>query len=515
MKRRSSAGKRSVWTVAALVMAAVMSWSGPAPASSGARVLSPALSGSVLRRHLELRRSAEFARARRAAVGSASLLQPADTTHANPLSHPVETKAKNVPITGTLSKGTLSRTRVDKTDLYRIYLAAGDILNFTLDTTSDAASADFDPDVYLYRAADWPYGKPLNQSNRYVTGGGQYIRTAEQFIQQIPATGYYYVYLEGYVGSGTYCAMPAVTTDDTAADVMAFSRGFTHGVLGLGADTKDSYTFPIPDGDRRVIYAGPSFGSALTSDIALHTPTLGTRYADFTDSDDWQAIDVSAGTGEGGTFTLDVTPAASTSGAYALWVLYTSDITRTSSHDPLTVTYGQPVTFTGHVNYSGPYDHTGTEVDVYRRGASGGTIWTSMGYAWLDSSGNYSVSAKPTASGNHYALWLGDSDHDVWGTDNRPIVVKAKVTMGTSSSRIRRGSSVRLYGSVAPRHHGTVYIQKKVGDSYRTVGHAALNTLSKWAWRTYPSRSARWRAYFKGDASHAKGYSASRYVRVY
>ena len=136
--------------------------------------------------------------------------------------------------------------------------------------------------------------------------------------------------------------------------------------------------------------------------------------------------------------------------------------------------------------------------------------------AVTSSSGGYAFAGlRPTVNTKYRVRGpKGLNSNDV------PVFVRKRVTLGVSDSTPTSGQRVRFSGKVYPPHVGMVVsIQRKTSSGYRTVARtvSTANTPARSAFsvKVRVKSSGRYRARVAADADHAAGTSRSRLLTVH
>lgn len=185
----------------------------------------------------------------------------------------------------------------------------------------------------------------------------------------------------------------------------------------------------------------------------------------------------------------------------------------TAAVSPTTVTAGTAVGFTGRLTSGG----TGlagrtVQVEALRRGT---TSWVSAGSAVTAADGRLSKSVTPPWSAALRWRWPGDGTY-LPSSATAYVTVRGRVSSAVSATSIARGGTVRISGSVAPRHPGArVALQHWVnGSGWRTLAYAYLSSTSTYAFAQRPAATTSYRVLWVGDVDHAPGNGSPHTVRV-
>jgi hypothetical protein len=139
--------------------------------------------------------------------------------------------------------------------------------------------------------------------------------------------------------------------------------------------------------------------------------------------------------------------------------------------------------------------------------------------AVVDPSGNWSVAGVAPQVHTQYRVHSKTSPP----ADSTGVTVRValRVSFRVSDSTPKRGTRVRLFGTVAPAHDGKpVLIQKKTATGYKTVTRTTLldngTATSKYSKRLRIRRNGTYRIIAESlDQDHDNGTSGSRTLRVH
>lgn len=192
----------------------------------------------------------------------------------------------------------------------------------------------------------------------------------------------------------------------------------------------------------------------------------------------------------------------------------------TSSQSAKTIVYGSAVTVSGKLSRSD--DGSGlasqdVELRYWRKGSP--NSWKSAGTAHTAADGAYSYAWKPTAS-YEFNVSFVPFFGDYWPSETsvRSVAVRQRVSGAWADSTIRRGTTAKFSGSVAPNHAGkTIYLQRHRADgSWYTERSTSLSSSSTYTFsRSFSTaKSYYYRTYIRADAYHASGWSTTRKITV-
>lgn len=133
-----------------------------------------------------------------------------------------------------------------------------------------------------------------------------------------------------------------------------------------------------------------------------------------------------------------------------------------------------------------------------------------------DASGNYSFSVKPGLNTRYRAV--AKTSPPVTSAEVG-VLVRYRVSLGVSDSKVRRGQRVRFRGAVAPAHDGRkVKLQRRTSSGFKTVAKATLRTAtagrSVYSKRIRVNRRGTYRVRVTADADHAAAVSRTRKIRI-
>ncbi len=187
----------------------------------------------------------------------------------------------------------------------------------------------------------------------------------------------------------------------------------------------------------------------------------------------------------------------------------------TVASDMTTVTYGQSPRLSGWLT-SG-LGMEGRPVELKRKYV-GEAAYTTIGVAITSGGGYWSRTNKPLKGGYYMAHFAASGPYQEATSTAVYVKVKTKVTIYTSRTSVPRGTAMRIYGTVSPRHsYKYVDIQLKSGTTWRTLARPRLNSLSRYAWNFRPSQNRLYklRTRFVTSGDHGTGYSRELQVRGY
>jgi hypothetical protein len=182
-----------------------------------------------------------------------------------------------------------------------------------------------------------------------------------------------------------------------------------------------------------------------------------------------------------------------------------SGVTIAARPDPAVA--GDSVTIAGTVLGGGA-----TKVTLWQK-LAGQSAFSALASTTSSSSGAYSFRRDVTRNLSWYVT--AGSKHSI--TISEPV--KAVLALKVGRSRMRRGTRVRITGSVWPADpDGRVTVLGRRGrkGSWRTLAHGRLDAASKFSLRIRLRRAGRWQlmASFGGDASNRGGRSPMVAVTV-
>ena|GEM_PF-1058100 len=161
------------------------------------------------------------------------------------------------------------------------------------------------------------------------------------------------------------------------------------------------------------------------------------------------------------------------------------------------------------------------EMVQIQKSVVGTSVWTTEGMVMSNSLGQFSAMIAPTSSTIYRAVWTPRAGStEVISASKTVAVAAAKVASRTSinasTTNIRYGQTVRLFGYVVPNAFGqTVTIQRYIGSGrWTNMTTATLATHSNYTRTISKMKRGNW--YFRtvyAGSSTANG-STSRYVKV-
>lgn len=158
----------------------------------------------------------------------------------------------------------------------------------------------------------------------------------------------------------------------------------------------------------------------------------------------------------------------------------------------------------------------GTALDIQSR-KHGTSTWSALASVTTASDGSFSLIVRPTATSD-YRVLLPASEAFQTATSNVAVVqVRVLVAGSLTSSSVRHGRSVALYGSVAPSRAGQlVALQRYYSGAWHTVASARLDGSSNYAFVITPATVGRlqYRVYKATEPEHLANASPTRVLSV-
>ncbi|HEV2891403.1 MAG TPA: glycoside hydrolase family 44 protein [Frankiaceae bacterium] len=185
----------------------------------------------------------------------------------------------------------------------------------------------------------------------------------------------------------------------------------------------------------------------------------------------------------------------------------------TAAVAPTAVTYGATVTVTGRLTSGGAgLGGRTVAVEAQRRGT---TSWVSAGTATTTADGRLSKVLTPQWSATLRWRYPGDGTYAP-AIATAGVTVRVRVSSTLSSGTVARGGTVRIAGSVAPRHPGSRVALQQWSDGWRTVTTQYLSSTSGFSFpiRHTTAGTRQYRVLFVGDADHAPGAGPTHTLRV-
>ena len=191
----------------------------------------------------------------------------------------------------------------------------------------------------------------------------------------------------------------------------------------------------------------------------------------------------------------------------------------TIAERPSAVTYGGAVTISGQLKGT---HHAGKTVGL-QANPYPFKGFTTRAVVKTDSKGAYRFVVKPVRHTRYRAVTPSPlTVYDTLVKSPEVLVhVRLRVGIRLSDSTPRRGSRVRFFGSVAPKHNGrAVYIQRRRRDGRwvtiaRTKTRNATGNRSVYSKRVRIFRTGLYRVRVRGHADHSTGTSRRRLIRVH
>lgn len=196
-----------------------------------------------------------------------------------------------------------------------------------------------------------------------------------------------------------------------------------------------------------------------------------------------------------------------------------ADGTRVSTKlSPTTIVYGSSTKFSGKLTqvYTG-YGVSGAKVELQRR-LRGSSTWTAEATTTTGSGGAFSFTRAPWTNRDYRAVHVsGSPSYPGPKSAVRAVLVRQRVSGAFNDSTVRRGTTVRFAGSVAPTRAGkSVYLQRYSGGSWKTVATRTLTSSSTYSVsvRHNIPGTYTYRVYRPSDTRNAAGYSPTRKLYV-
>jgi hypothetical protein len=180
-----------------------------------------------------------------------------------------------------------------------------------------------------------------------------------------------------------------------------------------------------------------------------------------------------------------------------------------------TVTFGKPVTLTGHAKNVAAGTVVEAQANPYPYSGFKPTGKTAV----VDPSGNYSITGVIPQFNSQLRVLAKTSPEIQSGTAT--IHVTLRVSFKVSDATPKRGTSVRFAGTVAPAHDGKpVLIQKQTATGFKTVARTTLldngSASSKYSRKVKIRSSGTYRVIAQsGDQDHDDGTSRTRTLKVH
>ncbi|HEU4399484.1 MAG TPA: carboxypeptidase-like regulatory domain-containing protein [Actinomycetota bacterium] len=188
----------------------------------------------------------------------------------------------------------------------------------------------------------------------------------------------------------------------------------------------------------------------------------------------------------------------------------------------LTLTGATTITYGGHASLGGRLTDqesgagiAGQPVNLWRRPATT-TGWQQAGTATTGPDGSFRLAPAPAATTAYRASFAGSDQYATAESAQLTVRVRTKVTARKSASRLRRGQTFTVTGTVSPNHAGQrVYLQRLVNGAWKTAATATLSTGSRYTLRAKPPKGRlTYRVYKGADRDHVASASARQAVTV-
>jgi hypothetical protein len=186
----------------------------------------------------------------------------------------------------------------------------------------------------------------------------------------------------------------------------------------------------------------------------------------------------------------------------------------TVSTPPSRIAYRGVVRLSGQVTANGVGVPGTVALYARRAGTTTPVRVTSVATA---ADGSYALSYTPTATAEYQVRFAGTDRGYPSLSAKRVVTVVPKVTLAASASRVLRGGTVTLSGSVAPGRSGQVVsIQRYVAGAWRTLASTRLSSTGAYSYALHPSTRGTWtlRVLVPAGIDHALAVSPTRVLTV-
>lgn len=253
-----------------------------------------------------------------------------------------------------------------------------------------------------------------------------------------------------------------------------------------------------------------------TGPTAPATPEEGTLLYEGTDESATATGLTSGTTYSFAFFTYDSTP---TYGDAVVTTATTPAATSLSiARSTGTVVYRQPVTLSGRLTRAGTTDGVADAVVTLYHRRRNTTTWTPLRSVTTSTTGGWTVAAKPSWHIEYTARYDGSVDFLGARSGRRAVLVRARLSAGLSTTRVKLGRAATLGGTVAPNHHGrTVLLQRYHSGAWQAQSSAVLSASSTYSFRIRPRAYGiyRYRVVLRADSDHLGTTSTSRRLQAY
>ena len=161
----------------------------------------------------------------------------------------------------------------------------------------------------------------------------------------------------------------------------------------------------------------------------------------------------------------------------------------TLANSPRTITFGKTTKLSGKLSSEG--EPLGSRTVILQRRPTGASSFTKVGQTTTAADGTYSLSSvKPDENTNYRAVFSGNTSDKLASTQSTysQALVRVRVGLSTSSTKLKLGRARTISGSVAPKHGGSVTVTIKRNGSVVARKKDALNSYSRYSIRYKPSR---------------------------
>ena len=144
------------------------------------------------------------------------------------------------------------------------------------------------------------------------------------------------------------------------------------------------------------------------------------------------------------------------------------------------------------------------------------SAFTDVATVTTDAAGNYSFTVAPRLNTRYRVV--AQSTPPATSAEVT-VLVRYRVSLKLSDTKVKKGQRVRFKGKVAPAHDGRkVKIQRRTSKGFKTIAktrlRAAKGNVSKYAKRVRINRKGIYRVRVGADADHATGFSPRRKIRI-
>ncbi len=437
---------------------------------------------------------------------------------------PIAAPSKAGSVGGTLDVVT------DQSDVYELYLSAGQRADFELDVP---AGADYRLKVYGKGAASLANSTPVA-----VSGAGDPVFTS----YATDASGSCYVRVEALAGAGHYTLGFRVedtdAPDNEIPGIVTLAGSTTAaGTLDQSGDRDDVYRVSLSVGQGlTATLSGTEFGADFDlwafSPQAASVDSIAALVAGSVEegsNPEWLSFSVSDAV-SGGVYYID--PRVYVGGGSYQLTVEPGLASKLSISAPATCAWSKTASVSGRLLAYAGTPISNRPVDVWKStDPANPQSWTQVAYDMTDSTGRWKITVAPKRKTWYRASFEGDRSATYTASESaaKTITPRAYLTRPYAPKSVGRAKYWTAYGYLRPKHAtGGKYVKIRC-YRWSTAHHKWVLKKTTYATNYYyskyttkykkklslPSRG-KWKlsASVPGDTTHAATTSYSRYVTV-